>query len=707
MRPVTAVGFIERFFRIVPLGLAFCGLALTVLISDVLFQRELVEVRRRTEAEANHVASQLKAGVLQALDPLQRMSAWWLLQGRPLTPEDWETDAQLFVSTKAGLQMVVWIDPSGKRSWSARPGAGPDTTEPNRPDPELQQVIEAARRLNATALSRVFESNGAFVMYGCAPVRRGGRLAGYVAGLYDASVLVRSVLENQGPDDYLITVAANGHAIRLRSQPSSPAQLDSARSVQFSLPNTRWSVILLPSAAGISTIRQLVISFGVLVSILLYLCAAIARVSRRRAAELTEANARLTFENEQRCRAEATVARLNQDLQRRLDEFQILLEVLPIGIAIAEDPACAKIWANQSLAAMLKLPVRHNISQSAPRAEKPGYTIQRNGVEVPADELPMQVAARTATGVANDELDIVRSDGSVLHTLSYAAPLFDEQGKVRGVINACVDMTERRLLQRRLARAEKYQSLALMAGGIAHDFNNLLTVIMGQADFIAAAAPVYGQIRESATDLQAAANRAAGLVAQLLAFTGHFCWDGQPIDLSRELEKMQGTIQQSVAPPLVVRYDLARELPTIHAGLPELQQVIRNLVANAAESLSQNQPGTIEIRTSQCQLTAGDIELLYPDQQLLAGTYVRLEVTDSGCGIPDEIAGRIFDPFFTTKFVGRGLGLPAVQGIVRAHGGAIRVESSPHHGTRVEVIFPTNEFGIHLDCRLDLKELTG
>jgi signal transduction histidine kinase len=684
MRPGT-VRLIDRFFRIAPLGVAFCGLSLTVLISDVLLQRELLQVRARTEAEAKHVASQLKLGVLQSIDPLQRMSAWWLLQGRPMAPEDWETDAQLFVSAQAGLRKVVWIDPNGKRSWSVRPGAVPDLTATGPSDPELEEVINAVRRLNTNALSPAFESNDALLVYACVPVRRSGRLVGYVAGLYDFAILVRSVLENQVPDDYSITVSANGHAIHLRSE-AAYGPLDSARTAQFSLPNTQWSVILFPSNPGISTIRQLVISFGVLVSILLYTCAAIARVSRRRAAELSQANDRLVFENQQRCRAEETVARLNKDLQRRLEEFQILLEVLPVGIAVAEDPECRKIWANRSLAAMLKVPIGHNISASAPEEEKPSYRMLRHGAEVAPSDLPMQVAARTKAAVANDELDIVRSDGCVLNTMSYSAPLFDEQGKVRGVINACVDMTEQRLLQQRLTRAEKYQSLALMAGGIAHDFNNLLTVIMGQASIISPGVPAH--LRESVTDLQSAASRAAGLVSQLLAFTGHFCWDGQPTDLSGEVEKIKEDIQQAIPAKVAVRYELAGDLPLIHAGLPELHQVIRNLVANAAESLSQNQPGTIEIRTSRCELTNHDLDLLYPDQQLTAGLYVRLEVTDSGCGIPDEIAGRIFDPFFTTKFVGRGLGLPAVQGIVRAHGGAIRVESSLHCGTRVEVILP-------------------
>src|SRR5918912_113605 len=117
----------------------------------------------------------------------------------------------------------------------------------------------------------------------------------------------------------------------------------------------------------------------------------------------------------------------------------------------------------------------------------------------------MQVAARTKQPVANEYLEIVRADGTVVRTLSYAAPLFDESGNVRGVIDACIDITERKQLEDRLQQAEKYQSLALMSGGIAHDFNNLLTVIMGNAASLALSVPERSSAGRAVADVQAAA----------------------------------------------------------------------------------------------------------------------------------------------------------------------------------------------------------
>jgi signal transduction histidine kinase len=336
---------------------------------------------------------------------------------------------------------------------------------------------------------------------------------------------------------------------------------------------------------------------------------------------------------------------------------------------------------------MLHLPVNQNISQSVPATERPPYRTLRNGVEVPPDQLPMQVAARTRAPIANDFLDIVRSDGTVIHTLSYCAPLFDENGNVRGVIDACVDITQRQLLEDRLQQAEKYQSLALMAGGIAHDFNNLLTVIIGNAAYIAAEATPRSAMARSIADLRISADRAAQLVSQLLAFTGRFWCEVQPVALSAEISLMMPRIREMVPQSIAIRYDLDDNLPFIHAGAPELQHVMDALISNAVDALD-GRTGTIEIRTSRFQLSQRDIQTLYPDWQLAAGSYVRLEIADTGPGIPDEIINRVFDPFFTTKFVGRGLGLSAVQGILRAHSGAIRLDSAPNHGTRVELILP-------------------
>ncbi len=689
----------RRVRSCLPFLVALGGLITTLVFADALVKRELQQLRRRTAAESKHVAAQIGVGLRQSFEPLRRIAAWWLLQGRPLTPDDWDTDAQLFVSARAGLELLTWIDARGTRTWTVRPNLESDPKASEAPDPELRSTLQAAQRLNSLAVSPLFDSGGKSKLYACYPVTRGGKLAGYIAGRYDVGTLVLSILEGQLPDDYSLSVKANGREI-LSGARHARVMSGTGQDARIALGNTFWSVRLEPGGNEVATLRRLIISFGVLVSILLYACAAMALVARKRATQLAAANRQLLVDNDELARAEGRIAELNRDLQRRLDEFRILLDVLPIGIAVAEDPECRRIWANPSMAAMLQWDVSRNISKSGEDAGQHTYRFVHKDQEVPAAELPMQVAARTRTPVANQELDIVRADGSVLHTLSYSAPVFDEKGNVRGVINACVDITERkraeeerrsflirrRELEQRIERAEKYRSLALMAGGIAHDFNNLLTVIIGHGNFLAFDLPPSSRPGQSVADLLAAAKRAAELTSKLAAFTGHSWWDAQRVDLSAEILGMQPALAE-IAAGATLKFDLAADLPVIRAGLPEVQQVVQNLVENAVEALD-GHPGTIEVRTSQCHFTAADLEILYPDQHLIPGRYVRLEVTDDGCGIPDEISARVFDPFFTTKFVGRGLGLSAVHGIARSHGGAIRLESTLHHGTRAEVVFP-------------------
>lgn len=147
---------------------------------------------------------------------------------------------------------------------------------------------------------------------------------------------------------------------------------------------------------------------------------------------------------------------------------------------------------------------------------------------------------------------------------------------------------------------------------------------------------------------------------------------------------------RAMAPGQVeVKFELAIDLPAVQAGAREVQHVLTNLVANALDAMGEGR-GTIKIRTEKCHLSSSDLARDYPDQELVLGEYVRLEVSDSGAGVPSELAACVFDPFFTMKFMGRGLGLSEVQGIMRAHGGGVRLDTSSARGARVQAVFPTD-----------------
>ena len=258
---------------------------------------------------------------------------------------------------------------------------------------------------------------------------------------------------------------------------------------------------------------------------------------------------------------------------------------------------------------------------------------------------------------------------------------------VTGIVNAA---EERRKLEERMQQAQKLESLGMMAGGVAHDFNNLLTPILGDASLALMDLPDDSEVRVRLQKIQRAAHRAATLTNQLLDYAGIGSIDTEPLDLSRLVLEMGQLLQSAVSKKAVLAYDLANDLPAIEGDAAQLSQVVMNLITNASEAIETRRPGEsrIAIRSGTVEADRKSLSQLFLGEGLPEGTYVYFEVEDTGCGMDAETRARIFDPFFTTKFTGRGLGLAAVLGIVRKHGGAIEIESEVDRGTRVRVLCP-------------------
>jgi len=250
---------------------------------------------------------------------------------------------------------------------------------------------------------------------------------------------------------------------------------------------------------------------------------------------------------------------------------------------------------------------------------------------------------------------------------------------------------ERQVLEARVQKAQRAESLEILAGGIAHEFNNLLTGILGNVSMALAELPGDSSIRSMLEDVQAAAQRAGRVTAQMLAYSGHGKFAKTDLDLSRLVTDLMPLLEPAVHDrgQLVVQGS-PRPLPI--CGAPqELRQVIVSLVTNAVESL-RNPQDVVRVVASAVRLAEPTIfEQGSLRTQLPAGVYATVTVSDTGCGISAQNLPRIFDPFFTTKFAGRGLGLAGVLGIVRSHGGVVRVTSEEGHGTTVQVLLPTSE----------------
>ena len=246
---------------------------------------------------------------------------------------------------------------------------------------------------------------------------------------------------------------------------------------------------------------------------------------------------------------------------------------------------------------------------------------------------------------------------------------------------------EQRRLDAHLQQAQKYESLGILAGGIAHDFNNLLVAVLGNADLalrnVAPASPAKPNIEA----IRTAAVRASELTNQLLAYSGKGKFLTEMFDLSDLVTEMGGLLKVSVSRNVALRLDLADDLPPIVADAAQVRQVVVNLLMNASEAVGDG-PGTITVSTRAAGADACEPDAAFPGDGLPEGVYARLDVADTGSGIREEDRAKLFDPFFTTKFTGRGLGLAAVLGIVRGHGGTVRLSSKVGVGSTFTVLLP-------------------
>jgi signal transduction histidine kinase/CheY-like chemotaxis protein len=246
---------------------------------------------------------------------------------------------------------------------------------------------------------------------------------------------------------------------------------------------------------------------------------------------------------------------------------------------------------------------------------------------------------------------------------------------------------EQQALEAKMQQTQKLESLGLMAGGIAHDFNNMLTSILGNANLALMDTPEGLPAQDCLREVIKSSQRAADLCGQMLAYSGRGRFLIEAVHLSTLVRETAGMLELSVSKRARLELKLANDLPPVEADATQLRQVVMNLVINASEAI-ERKDGVITVTTSVQRCDQDFLEEAIAVDALPEGDYVLLEVSDNGCGMDAATQEKIFDPFFTTKFTGRGLGLAAVLGIVRGHGGTIRVQSQPQAGTTFTILLP-------------------
>ena len=241
-----------------------------------------------------------------------------------------------------------------------------------------------------------------------------------------------------------------------------------------------------------------------------------------------------------------------------------------------------------------------------------------------------------------------------------------------------------------ILRSRNLESLGVMAGGIAHDFNNLLQGILGNTELALEEVGAQSAVSEHLFDIEEASLRASKLVAQLLLFTGAAVAEKRNLDFSQTIAQIAEFGSSSVPDQIDFEISKAAELPMIHVDPDQIKQAIVNVVVNASEAIG-DETGSIRLTVSPLQVTSKDLDSLNLVAPIPPGLYMKIEIADDGGGMTKEVRARIFEPFYSTKFPGRGLGLSALLGIVRAHSGGLSVQTKATEGTCVSVYLPALE----------------
>ena len=344
--------------------------------------------------------------------------------------------------------------------------------------------------------------------------------------------------------------------------------------------------------------------------------------------------------------------------------FTAFMDHLP-GVAFIKDTAGRYVYLNPAVRTLME--------------RDPESMLNRGDLELwPPDTAAAVIAHDRKVRDTGKSIQLLQQfpgpGGAPRSWLVYKFPVPDRDGRLLFLGGMAVDVTERQLIEAQLRQSQKMDAVGRLAGGVAHDFNNLLTVIGGYGRMVFEQLPAHDRTRESMELILDAADRAALLTSQLLAFSRRQMVQPKLIELNHVVSNLEKMLRRVIGEHIVFETSLDPELPRVKADAGQVEQVLMNLAINARDAMPDGGTLTIESAAS-----------------VLRGTpHARLSVIDTGVGMDRRTRGRLFEPFFTTKGRGKGtgLGLSTVYGIVKQHGGEIVVESEPNAGTRFHTYFP-------------------
>lgn len=379
--------------------------------------------------------------------------------------------------------------------------------------------------------------------------------------------------------------------------------------------------------------------------------------------------------------------RLQQQAEHSAAILDAVMENVPEGMTITNTSTGRIEWVSRYSAQLARRSREDLLNKPITAYGEAWHILRPDGMKPRNEELPTVRAAKGEVVVCEEWL-LERGDGVRINVLYNAAPIRDRSGKIVGSVLVWRDITETKAEQERRLESRRLAAVATLAGGVAHNLNSLLTGIIGNISLIIERFDPGDRDRPPVEEALKAAEMAAALARKLLAFGGRSTFtDIKLLNLSEYIRNSEGVIRALIPKQITCDLHLIPNPPSVKVDPEQILEAIVSLITNAVEAI-EAAAGRIAVETRVRKLSKEELERMPHGHALHAGNYVSVEVTDSGKGIDPKYRDRIFDPFFSTKFLGRGLGLAVVFGVVRAHGGTVEVHSKPGSGSQFRLYFP-------------------
>jgi len=601
---------------------------------------------------ASQSASRLEEAVRVRLALLQQLRVEWLL--KPYTdPDSFRRRVEPILQQFPGFLAINWIDPNGVIRWVVPP-------RPNRAavgkdlhyHPSARDTFIKAETTGRDQMSppvTLYQGGLGIATY--FPIRDGNRNLGYLNGVFRIEAMVRQILGPSVLGSYSVRIT-DAHRI-LFTNNLAPLEGWRARvpTAPLAIRDATREIEVLPIQAGAPLKRRLV-NLGLLLAGLV-LAATIALLTRQ------------ALTAHQRLRSSET--RYRELFEQSMDAIYI---TTPSGRFVDVNQAAVTLFRARNRAQLLDIDIGTSLYQNPIDRVRLLEILDRDGS---VRDYPLHLKALDGTPI------FARTSETV------ARGQENEIVSIRGILH---DETETHRMEEELIRVQRLESMSELAGGIAHDFNNILAAIMANASLLELAAE-DGKQRLHTRQIQASVESAARLTRQLLEFARGAPRTTELVDLNELVEDTLLILERSIDPNITVRRHLSQDLPAVEGDPSRLQQILLNLLVNARDALPHG--GEIAVATDRAPPAPKPTDPAIVPEELSSRPMVKVSVADNGHGMDEATRKRIFEPFFTTKERGKGtgLGLAVAYGVVRDHGGVLRVDSKPGEGSTFTVLLPS------------------